>query len=183
MKKISPKSLASSRRNFTKTALSALAMSPFASLASQTAASSQEERQSSPITIGGGGSVGIDFDDQYYREGAPGQFVASRDTIHRLWLIDKHGGLQNITPGSENCQVTIQCKRRGKTTNVIVQGTPLGISFERDEFADRRARKRRPAFLNVNHKIQKLEITVGGVTKPIELPSDKKCTIVVVNTL
>ena len=134
MKKISPKSLASSRRNFTKTALSALAIGPFASLTGQTAASQQKKMlQSSPITIGGGGSVGIDVNLSPVTQGAYTVFTKQGDRLHKLWLIDKHGALREIAfaLGSE---IDVLCKRNGRDTTITIVTEPYGLRFETNEF-------------------------------------------------
>ena len=191
MKKVSSKPKSASRRGFTKTALSALAIAPLASLTSCTRRADQslgKDRQNSPITIGGGGSLGIDVEglEPGVQQGPWTVFTKAGDTLHKLWLIDKHGGLQNI-PLNRTDIVEVECKNGSKATTVTIYCDPLGLRFETSEF-----QKGKPTPDSIKevhysggHKIEKIQVRPATAPLPphIDPPSGKHCTLVVVNSL
>ena len=188
MKKVSPNSKSTSRRGFTRTALSALAIVPLVSLTNCTRpADNRKDRQSSPITIGGGGSVGIDVGGLGPVEHPPWTVVSKEgDTLHKLWLIDKHGGLKEI-PVAPTDVVEVHCKNGSKDTIVTIYSDPLGLRFETTEF-----RKETPTpdsikevYYSGGHKIEKIQVrpASGPLPPHIDPPSGKHCTLVVVNSL
>lgn len=176
-----------SRRSFVQSTVGALAAIPLASTCFESDAKSQEERQTSPIIVGGGGSVGIDFDSGSYPvAGSKGKFVRPNDTLHKLWLIDKYGGLKNITPGgNEKCTITILCRRRGRETRIVIQGDPLGVEFELSEFRyDYPPDGDKKIYHNTKHKIVDISVydQVSHQTQHHPPSTKGRCTLVVVDT-
>ena len=189
MDKNTPNPRKTSRRSFAKNALTSIALAPLMSLTTRAteAQDNVEERQSSPITIGGGGSVGIDFSSIHYttRVGKAG-FSHTEDTLHRLWLIDKYGALKNITPEHEDCVVKVQCKKGSKWSEITITGRPLTIDFDTGEFPKKKPDDgAKELHHNKKYKIVKIEVldNVTHKTIPYEPPTKGKCTIVVVNSL
>lgn len=167
-----------SRRKFAKSAVTALALAPFASLPSRGKGGVQDRPrllQSSPITVGGGGSVGIDFKDPI-----------SGDFLHKLWLIDKYGALEDITPTpTEKCVVKILCKKGTKERTITITGKPLSIDFDPVEF--KRGKPpggKKEIHHNKDYKIVKIEAgVIGQPLTAYDAPTEGKCTVVVVNSL
>lgn len=189
MKSVTHEMKKSSRRSFSKSAITALAIAPFVSLSSQ--ANDEQDlpklRQTSPITIGGGGSVGIDFNQQWFTgKRGDAEFSHYQDTLHKLWLIDKYGALENITPGNEDCTVTVQCEKGSKVRKVTITGKPLGLAFDTVEFPKKKPDDgKKEIHHNKAYKIVRIEVVdnVTGQKTAYEPPTKGKCTIVVVNSL
>lgn len=167
-----------SRRSFTSSALTAVALAPFASLPSSEKGAAQKSPrplQSSPITVGGGGSVGIDF-----KTAIPGDF------LHKLWLIDKYGALEDITPGDINCKIIIHCKKGNSPSEITITGNPLAIKFTKANFPKKRPDDgKKEIHHNLKYKIVKIEVRDkdGGLISSHDAPTKGKCTLVVVNSL
>jgi hypothetical protein len=177
-----------SRRSFVQSTVGALAAIPLASTCFKNNAKSQEERQTSPIIVGGGGSVGIDFKaSEYHGDPTVGQFTRPNDTLHKLWLIDKYGGLYNITPaGNEKCTITILCRRRRRhETTIVIEGDPLKVKFDPGEFRyDYPPEGSKKIYHNTKHKIVDISVydKVSHQTQHHTPPTKGKCTLVVVDT-
>lgn len=129
MKTVPPKTKASSRRSFAKSAITALAAAPIASLMARANNHQDQPRakQSSPITIGGGGSVKLKFDENYYSPGTVGNFFKSGDELTTVLIInEEHDVLHNLYPVVEgkNCTVTVHCKYRGTNSKIEIDSRP-----------------------------------------------------------
>jgi hypothetical protein len=176
----------SSRREFMKSASTALAMTPI--ISGSISANDQPDdplRQSSPITVGGGGSVGIDFSQKFIESGA-NKFSRVQDSLHKLWLIDKYGGLENITPSTGKCVVKIDCKKGGKTSTITIIGNPLSITFDVGEFKKGKPKGgNKEIYHHMKYKIAAITVDdeAANITKVYQAPTKGKCTIVVVNSL
>lgn len=178
-----------SRRKFVRSAIVGIGTIPFASLDTRAKTQTQpEEKQTSPIIIGGGGSVGLDFDTSVFvGDLSAGKVARQHDTIHKLWLIDKYGALNNIPFGHPKCTITVLCRRRRHETRITIEGDPLGINFDPREFRyDYPPDGVKRIFHNTKHKIIKITV-YDQVTQqeypPYEPPTKGRCTLVVVDTL
>ena len=178
-----------SRRNFVRSAIVGLGTIPLASFDTEAKLDAPQEdvRQTSPILVGGGGSVGIDFDRKWYKyDPVTKRFSNPNDTLHKLWLIDKYGGLKNITPdGNEKCTITILCRRRGRETRIVIQGDPLGVEFESSEFRyDYPPDGDKQIYHNTKHKIVDISVydQVSHQTQHHPPLTKGRCTLVVVDT-
>lgn len=80
-------------------------------------------KQTSPITVGGGGSVGVCFNLNHYVpqaiQGSTRTKFVSTDRIEKLRLIDKFGGQVDKTPATVNCRIVVH------TELLNAQGTPI----------------------------------------------------------
>jgi hypothetical protein len=111
-------------------------------------------------------------------------FTKQGDTLHKLWLIDKHGALQEIAfaLGSE---IDVVCKRFGKETTVTIFTDPYGLKFETAEFLrSQPSGSHKQVFFNKSHKIQRLQVRplTGPSPSPYPSPTGKNCTIIAINT-
>jgi hypothetical protein len=94
--------------------------------------------------VGGGGSVGIDFSDSYYkRVGSTNVYKGpDGDQIHKLWVTDKFGGKSDETPGSARCRIVIHCVRVDGAGNPIpntdrpitIYGKPLALEVDLSDY-------------------------------------------------
>ena len=101
--------------------------------------------QTSPVTIGGGGSVGICFDLNHYKPQATGgartRFV-SQDRIEKLRIIDKFGGSSDRTPSTVNCRIVVHCEDFDDLGNplpnsdspIVIFGNPLVVELNTADF-------------------------------------------------
>ena len=92
-------------------------------------------QETSPIIVGGGGSVGLDFNDTHYRRVGTNLFSSSQDKLVSCHVIHQNGKLlRNFFPEIDGHQsaVIITCKNGGATSIIRVVGGPTGpitISF------------------------------------------------------
>lgn len=179
-----------SRRSFVRSAIVGLGAIPLASLETKARLQTRKEdiEQTSPIIVGGGGSVGIDFDRDWYKyDDVKKRFVNERDALHKLWLVDKYGARLDITPANEDCIVTVNCgKSSGKTYYIKIYGKPLGVEFDTDHFKfvipPEGVKK---IYHHAKRKISKISVhdNVAGTDKDYDPPTKGKCSIVVVDKL
>jgi len=94
-------------------------------------------QETSPIIVGGGGSVGLDFNDTHYRRNATNLFISPSDKLVSCHVIHQNGKLlRNFFPEIDGHQsaVMITCeKSTGGTVVIRVTGGPSGplaISFD-----------------------------------------------------
>ena len=176
-----------SRRSFVQSALVGLAAIPIVSVDTK-AQSSQppDERQSSPIIVGGGGSIGIYYKELRFTADVQKKLVKADDYIHKLWLLDKYGALEDITPEHADCEITVYCgKSKGKDVTIKIYGEPYGLWFNENEFklgyppggAKRIHHHKR-------RKIRKILVhdNVNNSDRWIRPPTKGKCTLCVLNT-
>ena len=145
--------------------------------------------QSSPITIGGGGSVKLKFDEDHYRPGAIGGFINARDELTTVLITNEDNdlihNLYRLVEG-KNCTVIIFCEYRNVDSIIKIQsrpGGPLVIDFDQGEFPYDRGRDHR---YNGNRKIKKPVIVLdndSGVVTTHAVPTNGKCGIFAINRL
>lgn len=94
-------------------------------------------QETSPIIVGGGGSVGLDFNETHYRRNATNLFISPSDKLVSCHVIHQNGKLlRNFFPEIDGHQsaVIITCeKSTGGTVVIRVTGGPSGplaISFD-----------------------------------------------------
>lgn len=144
--------------------------------------------QTSPITIGGGGSVSIDFDHAYYANRGGGTFANATDEIDTVWVYDENKELKwelHSFVFGKDCTVTIHTKVSGRLSDIVVRSKPAGpLSVELDttEFPLSAASARR--HFHANRKVvDSLEIVDNGdLSKAtFSIPSGGKCDVHIVN--
>jgi hypothetical protein len=141
--------------------------------------------QSSPITVGGG-SVKLKFDEDYYRPGAVGGFIAVDELITVLILDENNDLLHNLYQFVEgkNCTVKIHCKYRGQDRTIEIDskpGGPLVVRFDVEEFPHDSVRRSR---YNGRRKITDPVQVVNNDTDAIDdfpVPRNGKCGIIALN--
>lgn len=94
--------------------------------------------ETSPITIGGGASVGLDFDINHYLPVASGIFTSSQDRLTGCHVVHQSGKqLRNFTPeidGNHQSEITIECRHIVNNTPTLIRviggpSGPLGVNF------------------------------------------------------
>lgn len=186
-----------SRRNFGKQLAGAIALLPATGLI----ASAQRKkirktqgpvriRQSSPITVGGGGSVGIDFDENYYKLVPQTEKYSNitGDTIHKLWVIDKHGTMTDCKLPRADCTVTIHAKYQNVDSAITIYGAPMGVKFAALEYPSEEPEpgSAKKIHHNKNRKItDRIEVRDNDTGKLTycNVPTGGQCTIIAVNRL
>jgi hypothetical protein len=125
-----------SRRSFVQSALAGLGAIPLVAVDTNAQSSTpQEERQSSPIIVGGGGSIGIYYSEFRFTADAQQKLVKADDYLHKLWLLDKYGALEDITPRNADCEITVFCgKSKGENVVIKIYGKPYGLWFDPKQF-------------------------------------------------
>jgi hypothetical protein len=178
-----------SRRNFVRSAIVGLGTIPLASFDTEAKLDAPQEdvRQTSPILVGGGGSVGIDFDRTWYKyDPVTKRFSNPDDTLHKLWLVDKYGAHNDITPKDLGCTVTINCgKANGKEYLIKIYGKPLGIEFDTGHFQyGKPPEGEKEIYHHPKRKIVNISVydSVSGEVQ-YKPPTKGKCSIVVVDKL
>src|ERR1700741_4519501 len=106
-----------SRRNFTKSVAATLSALPLVSLAisgtgCKVDKKDEQHKQTSPIVVGGGGSVSINFSESYYeRVTGTNKFVNKKgDYIHKLRILNKYSSPTpgpDPTPKNRDCRIVI----------------------------------------------------------------------------
>jgi subtilisin family serine protease len=104
-------------------------------------------KQTSPITVGGGGSVGICFNLNHYKPqavggGSPRTKFVSTDRIEKLRLIDKFGGQVDKTPATVNCRIevhTVLLDEQGNAipnsdSPIVIYGSPLVVELNTADY-------------------------------------------------
>jgi hypothetical protein len=92
--------------------------------------------QSSPITIGGGSSVKLRFNEDWYRPGFAGGFLNASDELTTVLILDEDNEvLHNLFREVEgkNCTVKVHCKYRGQNSSIEIDsapGGPLVVRFD-----------------------------------------------------
>jgi len=153
--------------------------------------------QTSPITIGGGGSVGICFDLNHFKAqstgGARTRFVSS-DRIEKLRIIDKFGGAIDRTPSTVNCQIVVHTSDFDAQGNpipnsdspIIVTGNPLVVELNTADYPFGVPDGSLSAmFFMLRRKITgTVDVFENGATQPTAqhpLPTGGVCTVDVLN--
>ena len=153
--------------------------------------------QTSPITIGGGGSVGICFDLNHFKAqstgGARTRFVSS-DRIEKLRIIDKFGGAIDRTPSTVNCQIVVHTSDFDDQGNpipnsdspIVVTGNPLIVELNTADYPFGVPDGSLSAmFFMLRRKITgTVDVFENGATQPTHqhpLPTGGICTVDVLN--
>ena len=142
--------------------------------------------QSSPITIGGGGSVGLDFDATRYRQNGSGSFVSPEETLSNCDVVHQNGKLlRNFHPeiDGQQCVVIIKCRdtSTGTFSDIRIAGGPsgpLGIGFIEEHFPPGVASQ--PRRFSERRKVVSVEVTnsvTGATTGPFNVGDDWAGTI------
>jgi len=147
---------------------------------------SRANKQSSPITIGGG-SVSIDFDhDKYVYTG--NRFSKANDEIDTVWVYDSDNSLKwdlHDFVFGKNCAVTVHTKVASSVRDIVIRNTPQGpltIEFDVGEFPLTAASTRR--HFHANRKVvDAIEVLDNGDNSKatFSIPSAGKCLIQIVN--
>ena len=205
MKNISPegKLSSNSRRNFSKRLIMGLSIIPLTILGSPVSGLSQRRGrrrksqqvrilQSSPITIGGGGSVKVVFDMSYYARVAAGTFLKMGDELTTVLILNEdHDLLHNIYQVVEgkDCTVTIQCKYQAERGTIVIRSRPpvgqvpsrIEVAFDEAIFPyDAGRRRHYNGGLKITDPVVARNNVTGDVTT-YPVPSNGKCGIVALN--
>lgn len=153
--------------------------------------------QTSPITVGGGGSVGICFDINHFvpqATGGPRTRFVSSDRIEKLRIIDKFGGSIDRTPTTVNCQIVVHTADFDESGNpipnsdspIVVFGNPLVVELNTADYPFGVPDGSLSAlFFKLRRKITgTVDVFENGATQPTAqhpLPTGGVCTIDVLN--
>jgi subtilisin family serine protease len=153
--------------------------------------------QTSPITIGGGGSVGICVDTTHYKPqgtGGPRTRFVSTDRIEKLRIIDKFGGSIDRTPSTINCQIVVHTSDFDDMGNpipnsdspIVVSGNPLTVELNTADYPFGVPDGSQTAlFFKLRRKLTgTVDVFENGATQPTaqhQLPTGGVCTIDVLN--
>jgi len=153
--------------------------------------------QTSPITIGGGGSVGICFNLNHYIPQATGgartRFV-STDRIEKLRIIDKFGGSSDNTPSTEDCRIVVHCEDFDDQGNpipnsdspIVIFGNPLTVELNTADFQFGIPNgSQTQMYFQLRRKITgTVDVFEGAATQPTAqhaVPAGGVCTVDVLN--
>ena len=153
--------------------------------------------QTSPITVGGGGSVGICASISHYipqATGGPRTKFVSTDRIEKLRIIDKFGGSVDRTPSTVNCQIVVHTTDFDDQGNpipnsdspIVVYGNPLTLEFNTADYPFGVPDGSQTAlFFKLRRKITgTVDVFENGAVQPTAqhpLPTGGVCTIDVLN--
>jgi subtilisin family serine protease len=148
------------------------------------------KRQTSPITIGGGGSVGLDFDKTHYKLTGPGEYVSTQDKLTTCQVMHQSGKMlrnfHNEIDGKQ-CRIKIRCLNTATgESEIVIAGAPSGpLGIRLSETAFPPATGDLPAHYSNHPDVKVQSITVenilGGAPSTYSLPLGWKGTIVVDN--
>ncbi len=143
--------------------------------------------QSSPITIGGGGSVKLKFDQGRYQPNANGDYVNAQDELITVLVVDETFELQNFYGDVEgkDCTVKIVCRYRGQEGIIQLHSRPRGplvIQFDQSRFP---YDNRRRHWYSGNLKIEEMTIVdhATNTSSAASIPRNGKCGIFAINRL
>ncbi len=159
-------------------------------------------QQSSPITIGGGGSVGVGFDLSHYIRvpSAPGQRTKFENRVNdqllKLRIIDKFGDAPDRTPSDVNCRIVVHCEdfddqgnvKPNSDSPVTIHGNPLAVEIKVEDYSyGTPIGGTREMFYSATRRITgAVDIFEGTATTPTiqyPVPTGGKCTVDVLNRL
>lgn len=137
--------------------------------------------QTSPITIGGGGSVGLDFDSNHYAPVGSGIFTSSQDRLSGCHVLHQNGKqLRNFTPeieGNHLCEIMVECRQtisNAPTFIRVVGGPsgPLGVNFTEADLPLGTATQ--PRHYGANLKVVRVIVTnlLTGFPAAFAVPDD-----------
>lgn len=154
-------------------------------------------KQTSPITVGGGGSVGVCFDLNHYKPQAVAgttrtKFVSS-DRIEKLRLIDKFGGQVDKTPSTVDCRIVVHSvllDEQGNTipnsdSPVVIYGSPLVVELNTPDWVYGIPQDSDNAmYYQLRRKLTgNVDVFLGNATQPTQhpVPTGGICTVDVLN--
>jgi hypothetical protein len=183
MSKQEDESPRTSRRSFTKLAATAVAAVPIGALtiAGQGRRRKIKQvkiRQASPITVGGGGSVTIDFDHGWYKKNnpkKPKQYWNPHDLIEKLWIMDENNHKESYPQVTTTSTITIHCVNDHNSSDdspIVVTASPLGVEFDDGEYP---FDKKKKVHYCSYRKITK--VMVCGDLNPIFEAKNGKCFV------
>jgi hypothetical protein len=156
--------------------------------------------QTSPVTIGGGGSVGVcfklaDYIAQPSQPGAPTRFV-SPFRIEKLRLIDKFGGSQDRTPSTVDCRIMVHCEDFDPQGNpipnsdspIIIHGNPLTVELNTADYEfDLPPGGDHLMYFKLSRRITgTVDVFEGAATEPTDqhpVPTEGRCIVDILNML
>ena len=144
-----------------------------------------EIRQTSPITVGGGGSVGIAFDETHYHRVSKGVYRNDTDELVTTLIAHQNGNqLRNFVKEikGKNCTVKISCVDAGgvDTPPITIESRrhgPLIASFDEDAYTKAPKDPNYPNqvyFYNGDRHVKSVVVTSGGKTYPYDMLADWK---------
>jgi subtilisin family serine protease len=142
--------------------------------------------QTSPITIGGGGSVGLDFDNVRYQQTGSGTFISPQEKLVGCDVVHQSGKLLrnfHTEIDGNQCAVTVGCVDTitSLPSSIRIVGGPSGplaINFTEDDFRPGAADQ--PRRFSATHKV--ISVKVRNLVTDLEtgsftVPPDWKGTI------
>jgi subtilisin family serine protease len=145
--------------------------------------------QTSPITVGGGGSVGLDFDKSHYKQNGSGSFVSPQDRLTTCDVVHQNGKLlRNFYPeiNGNQCVVIISCRdsATGILSEIRIAGGPSGqlaVGFPPADFPPGVANQ--PEHYSATRKVLSVNVqnVLTGATALYDVPADWAGTIRIEN--
>lgn len=148
--------------------------------------------EGSPIIIGGGGSVNINFNENAYVQIQPGVFVKDDDELIALYVVD----LDGIPTGSDltryvedrDCTVTIHTfNDKGIQSDIVVSSRPesdvpavIQLNFEPHKFPEVGSRPHFSRYRKIASDIEIRDNDTGQTVRGI-VPADGRCITTFVN--
>ena len=119
----------------------------------------------SPITIDGGGSVIIDFDDKVYERGSNPDYYCCKNTrISKLRITNSSRGVVDLSKflngDLTRCRINISHGKPKGTITITAQ--PVGINFSGKAFKKNQNPRRANSYFNENSTIEGVDITYDG---------------------
>jgi hypothetical protein len=137
--------------------------------------------QTSPITVGGGGSVGIGFDTSHYQVETAGVYSHPTDELLTTLVSHQNGRpLRNFVNEVKGkiCRVKISClDSAGNDSPIEIESRrrgPLVIRFNESHFPYVSAQG---VFYSASRKVSAVVVTSGGHSYPFPVPDDWKGVI------
>jgi hypothetical protein len=141
-------------------------------------------RQTSPITVGGGGSVGLAFDMAHYTKISKGLYRNDDDELITTLVTHQNGKLlKNFVKEikGKTCTVKISCVDAAGADGPPItidshRHGPLVGKFDEDTYT---YVANDDLFYNKNLSVKRVTVTSGGKTYNFDTPADWKGVIVV----
>jgi hypothetical protein len=151
--------------------------------------------EGSPIIVGGGGSVNINFDEEAYQPvpDSPGVYVKDADELLAAYVVDLDGvpvgsDLTKFVEGRD-CVITVHTiNDKGRPSDIVIGSQPGGLiqlTFELSEFGpDLNEPRRRPHYNHDRKIIEPIEIFDNDTEEWVKssIPEDGRCIITLVNS-
>ncbi len=138
----------------------------------------KQGRQTSPITIGGGSSVSINFDRCWFKDDnplKPKQYWNPSDEIEKLWIINDIGARLPFPQATAGKTITVDCARAdGNVSKIVVTCKPLGVEFEPTDFPYDPVQD---VCFSAERKITK--VWISDISDPVFEAKEGKCWVLV----